>query len=154
MMIRANHVESEPKREEGEHDPQESIRRRQYMTATSVNYEKSHLGQKWHDGYDGPRLADELKALPEPIDVSDSGINLMSDQDDLDALVTEVVDLDDLIGGVAASHDAAFLEYKSPSIQLPLGLGKVEDDVVAPLDHRGLEVSYIWFPFLELHALD
>ena len=124
------------------------------MTATSVNYEKSHLWQKWRDGYDGLWLVDVLEVLPEPIDVSDSSINLMSDQDDLDALVSEVVDFHHLIGGVAAGYDAAFLEYKPPSIQLPLGLGKVEDDVVAPLDHRGLEVSYIWLSFLELHALD
>ena len=78
----------------------------------------------------------------------------MSDQDDLDALVPEVVDLDYLIGGVAASDDTTFLEGEPPSVQLPLGLGKVEDDVVATLDPCGLEVSDIGLSFLELHALD
>ena len=56
------------------------------MTATSVNYEKSHLGQKWRDGYDGLWLVDVLKVLPEPIDVRVPGIDPTGYQDDLDAL--------------------------------------------------------------------
>ena len=124
------------------------------MTATSVNYEKSHLGQKWQKGYDGQRLVDVLQVLPEPIDVKVPRIDFMSDQDDLDAFVSEVVDLGHLIGGVVAGYDAAFLECEPPSLQLPLGLGQVEDDIVSSLDPRGLEVSHIRFSFLELHALD
>ena len=67
------------------------------MTATSVNYEKSHLGQKWHDGYDGLRLIDELEVLPEPIDVRVPGIDPTGYQDDLDARVPEVVDFHHLV---------------------------------------------------------
>ena len=67
------------------------------MTATSVNYEKSHLWQKWRDGYDGYELVDVLEVLPEPIDVGVPGIDPMGYQDDLDALVTEVVDLRHLV---------------------------------------------------------
>ena len=124
------------------------------MTATSVNYEKSHLMQKWRDGYDGYELVDILQVLPEPIDVRVPGIDPTGYQDDLDALVPEVVDLGYLIGGVAASDDTTFLEYKPPSVQLPLGLGQMKDDVVASLDPRGFEVSYIRLSFLELNALD
>ena len=68
------------------------------MTATSVNYEKSHLWQKWRGGYDGRRLVDVLEVLPEPIDVRVPRIDPMGYQDDLDALVPEVVDLGDLVG--------------------------------------------------------